>query len=270
MNRENFRPELYISIGATGAMFTMRQTYLHEDWYRGNVTYEVRSFHHFNLGQDKNASMEKALTFSREKQLPMITTMDRLETEFSEIHRRTPEEVEEETRRYRAIRAKHDNDYAERRDGWYMDRLVKKGNIWKMGFGKYSDRTIQEVAELDPEYLMWLESNETTDSLIFAMIEFQFEKQPYVKVESEYFGDVGTRYPFKATIKNVTGFDGAYGWTSVITMMTENGEALVIFTTASFPKVGEKCTFNAKVKEHKEYRDVKQTVLQRPTKITEI
>jgi len=88
-------------------------------------------------------------------------------------------------------------------------------------------------------------------------------------INNEYLGEVGQRYSFKGYVKSVSYYDTQYGTSSVITIQSDEGNQLVLFTTASFPDKGVPFTFDAKVKEHKEYNDVKQTVLQRPTKITE-
>ncbi len=275
LNPATFKPSLFISIGETAAMFTLRETYLYFNSFEEK--YHVQSFHHKNLGQQKTDAMAKALEASRKLTLPLTTTMERLEEkiEMREIHRKTPEEIAEEERQLRIATARRHTTWADENDAKLMSRLTLKGNKWLVGFGKYAVMTFADAIALDRQYFEWLlEQNQEADSQYNndtqnAMIELFLERAPS-GVESTYFGEVGTRYPFLATIKNVAGFEGMYGWTSVYTLVTEEGHELVLFTTSSMGDTGDKLSFNAKVKDHTEYRDVKQTVLQRPTKITEV
>lgn len=64
-------------------------------------------------------------------------------------------------------------------------------------------------------------------------------------------------------VKSIRGCETRFGWTNIITFL--NGNNILTWFTATDMKfaVGESCYLSATVKEHKEYRDEKQTVITR-------
>jgi hypothetical protein len=112
------------------------------------------------------------------------------------------------------------------------------------------------------------------NSLPTAQMEMALETvEP--RPESQYFGEVGKRTNgIEATVLKIHRFYSQYtthygdsGERCVQTLVTDAGEILVLFTCTDLGKVGDRVRFNAMVKNHDEYRDVKQTTLNRPTKI---
>ena len=64
--------------------------------------------------------------------------------------------------------------------------------------------------------------------------------------------------------KGLSGFDGMYGWTSVVTFEDEDENIFVWFTSKELSiAIGENVTLTGTVKEHKTYKGVKQTILTR-------
>lgn len=84
------------------------------------------------------------------------------------------------------------------------------------------------------------------------------------KSASEWIGVVKDKIiELPVVIKRITGFQSQFGWTSVITFLNGENE-LVWMTTAFFDhKEGEHLLLSATVKEHKEYKSTKQTILSR-------
>ena len=64
-------------------------------------------------------------------------------------------------------------------------------------------------------------------------------------------------------VKSIRGTETRFGWTNIITFL--NGENVIVWFTSTEVKyaVGESCYLSATIKEHKEYRDEKQTVVTR-------
>lgn len=62
-------------------------------------------------------------------------------------------------------------------------------------------------------------------------------------------------------VKSIRGCETRFGWTNIITFL--NGDNILTWFTSTDMKfaVGESCYLSATVKEHKEYRDEKQTVV---------
>lgn len=84
------------------------------------------------------------------------------------------------------------------------------------------------------------------------------------RAESEYVGEVGQRQEFKLEYSRSLAFDGFYGTTYMHFFFDENDNVFVWSTSKWIDlEQGEQVTATATIKEHKEYRDVKQTVLTR-------
>lgn len=84
---------------------------------------------------------------------------------------------------------------------------------------------------------------------------------------SEYVGNVGDRLTLKVAVTAARAIDGYFGHSTAHTMEDENGNVFVWITGAKNWPVGAVKTIKGTVKEHKEYRNVKQTVLTRCTEV---
>lgn len=84
------------------------------------------------------------------------------------------------------------------------------------------------------------------------------------KSASEWIGiEKDKIFDLSVVVKAVRGFMGQFGWTSVITFLHGESE-LVWFTSTNFNyAAGDQLIISATVKEHKEYKGVKQTVITR-------
>ena len=81
---------------------------------------------------------------------------------------------------------------------------------------------------------------------------------------SDYVGEVGQRLrDVPATIKNISGFMGGYGWTNIITFDYEGNDLIWFTGTAQYLTKGDKVSLTGTIKSHKTYRGVKQTMLNR-------
>lgn len=91
-----------------------------------------------------------------------------------------------------------------------------------------------------------------------------------------YVGQPKKRIDFVLTLASQRVFDGYYGRTSIYEFADENGNCIVWFTGNVvecydeesdqwvYAEVGDKVTMRATVKEHSEYKGIKQTVITRP------
>jgi len=109
------------------------------------------------------------------------------------------------------------------------------------------------------------------DAVKRIMVQME-ERNAKIKVEnskSEYVGNVGDRIEFNAVVVGVAEYDTQYGTTFV--KILKQGDDTVIWKGSGDLRTAEKgdqCTFMAKIKEHSEREDTKQTIVSRPTKIT--
>lgn len=80
---------------------------------------------------------------------------------------------------------------------------------------------------------------------------------------SEYQGVVGKRQDWTLTVTKVMTFDGYYG-TSHMHIMQDDAGNVFVWSSSSYQfEIGDVVTGKGTVKEHKEYRGIKQTVLTR-------
>lgn len=265
----SFQPYLFIGVGATHALFTLRETYEYVMYVRGVPYTEYRSFHHKNLGADPEESFAKAVKAAKELSIPLKTTIEELANDLREISRLSHEEVEEARKAQILADIEYKLEFTADNDYKIMLRAVIKGGINKFGFGKYLGKSYSNVVVFDRDYIEYILTTDFVDELTSFQLEGIIEKEP-VPEPSEYVGEVGERSNFSAVVKRIAYFETQYGSSAAVTLADNEGNELMLFTTASFPDIGVPFTFAAKVKEHKEYNDVKQTVLQRPTKIKEV
>lgn len=84
---------------------------------------------------------------------------------------------------------------------------------------------------------------------------------------SQHVGTVGERQSFTFNVTIVSSWDSMYGTTYLHVCRDADGN-IIIYKGSNCWNAGDKITCMAKVKEHSEREGVKQTIIQRPTKVT--
>lgn len=102
------------------------------------------------------------------------------------------------------------------------------------------------------------------------------DNQNKIKIEkteagtSNHVGTVGERMAFDAVLVFVTSWDGQWGTQYLSKLKDNSGNIITYFNSlnaAEHVEIGMRVTFCAKIKDHSEYHGVKQTVVQRATKV---
>ena len=83
---------------------------------------------------------------------------------------------------------------------------------------------------------------------------------------SDWVGVVGERMAFEVTVQHVISFETEFGYTH-INICKDADKNVVVYKGSNAWEKGSTITCQAKVKEHGEREGVKQTIIQRPTKI---
>lgn len=281
MKKPQFIPTLFISIGATGAMFTLRETYLHERYargdgsmggamvngaYQGTVEYDIWSKHLKNLGQNPDDSYIKASAYAAETGLELTTTREHLQEELRKIHRSSPEEIEAARV---AFAYRYNGPVHDEYDAKIMRNMAEAGSVWCMPFGSHKGKDLRVLAA-DPftrPYVEWV-SNELENEMYRCMAELVLEKTTIV--DSNHVGNIKERIEKQLYVAGERTFTRAawngYGEeaVSVYTLKDEDGNIYVIFTPTLSLEVGSDVLLRGTVKEHGEYKGVKQTILNRP------
>lgn len=276
----NFIPSLYISVGETGAFFTLRETYEHIQYGRGEicngvftgtVEVSVRSFHHFNLSQDPDEAIAKAQAYSEQMGVKLSTTRDKLVSEMRDIQRATAEQLNER-------RIKEEQRQAEwdaQREEYIKERNAKIAS-GVFTFGPFAGKKFEEAPR---GYLTWLmdkasEFEEgsvirlTADSILRLVPHLALPKPDKTAI----VGQPKQRMTFDVTVVSSRHFTRAafsgYGVEVVyVTTMVDKATnaCLVIFSGAFSPEEGEELKIKATVKDHDEYKGQAQTIVQRVT-----
>lgn len=267
-----FKPELYIGIGETHAYYTLRETYLHQQWVGGRDGYmhsEVRSFHHFNLSTDLDEALAKAEAAAEQMALPLNADRDNLATQMRDIERATAEELE----RRRAARAAQEAEWAAEREARKAERLAKI-TAGTVSFGKYDGSPIEE---LPAGYLSWLVEKlpEFEDgSLLRALAEVVRDRYAHLLPRradpNKLIGEEGERLELNVEVTRVYAFERPHRvahWTTervyIVTMVTNDGACVVSKSTSFSAREGDKLRIKATVKGHDNYKGQAQTVVQR-------
>ena len=153
---------------------------------------------------------------------------------------------------------------------WFKENGARFTRSFKWSFD--SDVEIPEdIPEgLEPVRVEWEQVGNgdrlKTDDEIKKVMDNIF----YASVDSlsEYVGEIGDRLELTVTVNKAITFDGYYG-TSIMHIMEDGDGNVYVWTTSSksFPE-GKVVTIRGTVKDHREYRGVKQTILTRCKEIS--
>jgi len=93
--------------------------------------------------------------------------------------------------------------------------------------------------------------------------EVSKEKEP--KIPSEYIGTVGEKIQIEVKVINIQSIESRYGMIHIYRMVTSEGNIVVWFTSTSKLELDKKYRGLVKIKKHDEYKNIKQTVITRPS-----
>ena len=136
-------------------------------------------------------------------------------------------------------------DYGSEDEGFFP--AVKKG-IWQ--FGKPTDNMRNAVVKIIDKRIAQKAEWATRDG------------------KCEFVGTVGERESFKLTVKHVVSLDGGNWGTSYINICRDADDNVVIYKGSNSWGKDNAVECMAKVKDHGVREGVKQTIIQRPTKVT--
>lgn len=273
-----YQPKLFIDVGATGAFYTLRETYLHKSFspgpgsygnavvngvYRGSSRAEERSFHHFNLSQDPAEAFAKACEYASLMGLTLTTKLETLDQQMRDIQRASREELEaskrEEEQREREWRESFEGRQKELLKNPEVLEWLNENAEWAEG-----DVPSNFAAHLLIKVNLWGGLTEGQMKAVLRIIEAD-----KLRANSVHVGEVGERIEVAIKVDKV--MDWSYGSYPTIVRIanlcrTLDGNVIKYVGNQALKNGVYKFT----VKAHDEYRDEKQTVVQRPKFIREI
>lgn len=152
----------------------------------------------------------------------------------------------------------------------HKDYLKSAGAVYRKwwGWGLASDIAIPEglPSDLTPIKLPWdmvgLENGSLKPD---DQVKTAIESLIYDSGDSEFYGTPGQRIEVKITVTKNVPLEGYYGTSYCHTMEDADGHVFVWITGSRSWGVGEEKVIRGTIKEHKTYRNVKQTILTRCT-----
>jgi len=242
----NIRNErYYISTGADRVMYTLRHSYDETIYGQGGRVYDVhRDYHVANLAQDQDKALARAREIMGVGPDHEIKILDAPVNDRAKAQRSVPE-----------------------------DPVLLK-------FGKYSGKTIHEVFQEDPQYLSWAAYNvtgkrhrktmELARQLVKPMVDAQKKSRAEHKERIENERKLSTwqgkpREKIERTVSCVHSqlCNTTYGY-SVLFIFKDKGLNIYNwFCSGITPDLekGDLVKISATVKEHKEWKGQKSTVL---------
>lgn len=256
-----FSPYMYISIGWTGAYYTLWGTRMEVVGTRFGNEYVMRRDYYCNLSQDASEAYAKAVAYSQNMGMELRSTEDSIRTEMREIQRATAEQLKE---REEKLRLKNEESLAiaEFIRNQQLD-LIKNG---KYPIGHYYGKEFSSAPE---SYVTWLVNNReqfevdsiirlTADAVSVACADLVLPTPDHDMT----IGTIGKRESFDVTVIRKTGYYSTFGWTNVVTMVDKSG-ACIVSKGSFYSEVGDKITIKGTVKNYDRYNDQMQTQIQR-------
>jgi len=278
LNHKTFVPELFISVGETGAFYTLRETYLHavrgsgpmgnaivNGVYQGS--YEVRSAHIQNLSQDAEEAIEKAEEYSKHTGTPLQAPRG-LREKMREIHRATAEEME-------ARRQREAEDWA-RWEEQRKEREAAKRDQVSSGVFPFGPYMGTKFAEAPRGYVNWfMDMRETFEegSLIRLVADTlcrDYSELALPKPDKDlWVGEPKKRMTFNVfVLRSIKLFSEQWGTSWMTIMIDLDTKACLAVRSGAFsPDEGETLKIKGTVKEHNTWNGQAQTFIQRVVKL---
>lgn len=286
----SYRHALWIGIGAMSHFYTLREThpvYIPGGGDYGNSvlngvyqgTIEVGHHHVQNLSQDPAEAIEKAKAIAAKRGIPLDpVTVEELYGKLEEIRRANAEELAERER----VEKANQEYWAEMRAATEaMHRDMVECGVCPIG--RYAGK---DIADIDRGYATWLIDKRgefEEGSLMRALADKVAADYAHLKLPQPLpaakLGEPKQRLDLEATVIRVGGFYTDFGFTGLVTMVTDDGICLLAkggwrvrydkredrHHVDAMP--GERIKFKGTVKEHREYNGQMQTVVNRVKEI---
>ena len=113
---------------------------------------------------------------------------------------------------------------------------------------------------------LWYIDRDWANNYLAPAISKAQEEYASSKSASEYIGNVGDKISADVCLKNIGGYSTDFGFNNVYTMEDSNGNIFAWHTSSCALcdfDIGDSFTIAGKVKNHNEYKGIKQTVLTR-------
>jgi hypothetical protein len=148
---------------------------------------------------------------------------------------------------------------------WFRASIARYARWWGWYIISTEEVPADLPAELTPITLLWESVGQDNGELKPEhLIQEAVEALIYEESNSEYVGSVGERLDLHVTVERIIELDNDYGHSTMF-LMRDEAENLFVWTTASAKNwsVDSQYHIRGTVKDHKKYKNEKQTILNR-------
>lgn len=262
----------FLYIGVRDHFFTLRELIREVAYIRGEATLVTKHYHHQNLSQNAAEALCKAKEISTRIGFPLCVADGSKVLEESaqleEIKRRSAEEIANTSRRAaEQLALRKEKEEAAQAAYNEQQMQVLRSGVFPDYFRKVRGMQIDDCDALS--FVNWLiAERECFDagSLIRQVADYISSNYSHLLLPKPmtkgHCGQQGKRAKFDVTVVRRMAFEGFYGLTYFVTMVTEEGHCLI--SKGSFAAdVGQRLQITAFVKSHDEYKGQDQTVVNR-------
>lgn len=147
---------------------------------------------------------------------------------------------------------------------WLKENGARFTRLFNWSFASDVEWPEAELPEdLEPLQIPWEAVSADGHLLPETEVRSYIESLMYEPSNSEFVGEVGDRIEETLTVTKAITLEGYYGTSMMHIMEDESGNVYVWITKAKNYPEGKVVTLRGTVKEHKEYKGTKQTVLTR-------
>lgn len=157
------------------------------------------------------------------------------------------------------------NNISEERE-YFRNNSARYAKWWGWYFVSTEELPDDIPDDVTPIKLNWeLVGNEDGSLKSSEEVRAAVENLIYDADESEYQGEIGDKIEIIVTIEKSILLDGYYGPSTLYSMKDENKNVYIWITASIKTRLKEGCSYKIKgiIKEHKQYRAQKQTILTR-------
>lgn len=147
---------------------------------------------------------------------------------------------------------------------WFKDNGARFNKTFNWFFASDVEWPEDEVPEdLEPLQIPWEAVSKDNHALPESEMRAYVESLMYEPSNSEYVGNVGERIEVALTVTKAIIINGYYGTSCMHIMEDENGNVFIWNTTSKNYPEGKEIILRGTIKDHREYKGTKQTILTR-------
>ena len=153
---------------------------------------------------------------------------------------------------------------------WFKASTARYSRYWGWYFVSTENLPEDLPEDVEAIRLPWEVVAPNDEVLPEEQVKAIVEKLIYDEDPSEYVGEIGERLKLKLYVERVRETDGPYGVSNMHTMRDEDGNVFMWATTAKYLEPERWYTMNGTIKDHRVFRNTKQTWLTRCLSIKEV